>query len=62
MKFTLMGEELKIDEEGNYNGIPENCPECHCSQSPNYKDFTCHTVHVCEQCGTEMYLKGYYKG
>ena len=67
MKYTLArtnkygdfisSEELKMNEDGEYNDIPERCPECNCVQDVNYKDFTCERVQVCEQCGNEMYLQ-----
>jgi len=55
-KFTINNKFLYINENGEYSGIPENCPECHCVQDVNYRDFTNKTVQVCEQCGTKMYL------
>ena len=53
----VKGEPLTIDEENNYNDIPEHCPECHCVQSVNYREFSNKRIQVCEQCGNEMYLQ-----
>jgi len=54
--FDTKGNKLTINENGEYSGIPEKCIECHCSQNENYKDFSCKSIHICEQCGTEYYL------
>lgn len=54
--FDIHGEPLEVNCEGEYTDVPEKCPECHCVQTENWKDFTNHTVHVCDQCGTEMHV------
>ena len=56
-QYDYKGNELIIDNEGNYSDIPEKCPECHCMQGKaNYKNFSNNCIHICEQCGTEIYL------
>jgi len=54
--FDIHGEPLEMNREGEYTDIPERCPECHCVQTENWKEFTNHTVQVCEQCAHEMHV------
>lgn len=56
-EYDIGGDVLLIDEDGFYSYIPEHCPECHCFQEVNYKDFSCKSIQVCGQCKHEMYLK-----
>lgn len=58
VEYDYKGHVLKMDSEGCYSDIPERCPECNSIQSvPNYQEYTNQTVHICEQCGTEMNLQ-----
>lgn len=55
--YDIHGEPLEVNTEGEYTDVPEKCFECSCVQTePNWKDFTNHTVHVCEQCGQEVHI------
>ena len=57
MNYDINGNVLTVNDNGEYSEIPERCIECNCAQGePNYKNFTCKSVHVCRQCGTEYYL------
>lgn len=56
-KYTIHGEILEIDESGEYNDIPERCPECNCVQEENFQEFSENLVQVCLQCKHEMRLR-----
>ena len=55
MEYDIDGNVLTRNEEGDYSGVPEKCPECHCAHyEANWRDFSNKTIHVCEQCSHEM--------
>lgn len=54
--YTLSGSQLTINEEGEYNDIPERCPECNCVQVENWLPYSCKTIQQCDQCSTKIFI------
>jgi len=57
VKFSYEGKPITY-KDGEYSDVPERCPECNCCiGEPNWKPYTNQTIHICEQCATELYVE-----